>query len=365
MGKKNRKGKENNAAKTSFLIVENIKNTNSGLELPSQDYTNVEEKESSPKTDFPLITKEHVNTKTDSNILDYPTIGDLVSSVEKLCVLKELKIAFPEVDDTLIKAILIASQGVLEPAFNSLLYYSSPEENTDFALPMKPISVEDYSKINVSEILQREIFDDIEDEVSGQGINGSMVISKIESELSSLAEHIGNISTPGSNREVAESTRNVAVAEGHNTILSNEDSILKGKEKEKEKEKEKGEEKGVNSLKGAAVKVVAKSLKNNRIPVTVKRNEPSNNLFDVLNCDESEEEEEQDVETNTSNQERKNQGGNTEVPEAQRDSADRLPAKDDGGYKSAFGTDSCGLFAADAKDEKKQVHPSRQELSFT
>lgn len=196
MGKKNRKGKENNAAKTSFLKVENIKNTNSGLELPSQDYTNVEEKESSPKTDFPLITKEHVNTKTDSNILDYPTIGDLVSSVEKLCVLKELKIAFPEVDDTLIKAILIASQGVLEPAFNSLLYYSSPEENTDFALPMKPISVEDYSKINVSEILQREIFDDIEDEFSGQGINGSMVISKIESELSSLAEHIGNISTP-------------------------------------------------------------------------------------------------------------------------------------------------------------------------
>ncbi|CAI4365086.1 CBK_G0011370.mRNA.1.CDS.1 [Saccharomyces cerevisiae] len=84
MGKKNRKGKENNAAKTSFLKVENIKNTNSGLELPSQDYTNVEEKESSPKTDFPLITKEHVNTKTDSNILDYPTIGDLVSSVEKL-----------------------------------------------------------------------------------------------------------------------------------------------------------------------------------------------------------------------------------------------------------------------------------------
>ena len=59
MGKKNRKGKENNAAKTSFLKVENIKNTNSGLELPSQDYTNVEEKESSPKTDFPLITKEH------------------------------------------------------------------------------------------------------------------------------------------------------------------------------------------------------------------------------------------------------------------------------------------------------------------
>lgn len=169
-----------------------------------------------------------------------------------------------------------------------------------------------------------------------------------------MAEHIGNISTPGSNREVAESTRNVAVAEGHNTILSNEDSILKGKEKGKEEEKEKGEEKGVNSLKGAAVKVVAKSLKNNRIPVTVKRNEPSNNLFDVLNCDESEEEEEQDVETNTSNQERKNQGGNTEVPEAQRDSADRLPAKDDGGYKSAFGTDSCGLFAADAKDEKSR-----------
>lgn len=44
---------------------------------------------------------------------------------------------------------------------------------------MKPISVEDYSKINVSEILQREIFDDIEDEFSGQGINGSMVISKL------------------------------------------------------------------------------------------------------------------------------------------------------------------------------------------
>ncbi|QHS72468.1 Don1p [Saccharomyces paradoxus] len=360
MGKRNRKGKENNVTKNGFLKVGKIKNSNPELELPSQEYTSIEEKGSCSPIDIPLITKKPETTKADSTVFDYPTIGDLVSSVEELCILKELEIAFPEVGNTLIKAILIASQGTLEPAFNSLLYYSNPEENTDFALPMKPINVEDLSKVDVREILQCGILDYIENEVSGQEIDGSMMISKIGSERSSLGDLTDNINIPRSNREIAESTRNMAVAEEHSVNLSREASAHKG------------EEKGVSSLKGAAVKVATKSLKRNRIPVTVKKNGPSNNLFDVLNCDESEEEEEQNIETDASDQGKKSQGGNTEVPKtsktgdnAQRDSTNKLPTNDDSGYKSAFGTDSCGLFAADGKDEK-QVHPPRkQELSFT
>ena len=265
--------------------------------------------------------------------------------------MNELETAFPEIENTLIKAILIASQGVLEPAFNSLLYYSNPEENTDFALPMKPINVQDFSKIDVPEIFRHEFLDDIENGVSGQEINESVTISKMGLEQSSLVDPTNITNIPRSDREVAESTRNVTIAEGHIPISSREKSVVNG------------EEKGVNSLKGAAVKAATKSLRRKRVPVAVKREEPSNNLFDILNSDDNEEEEEQKTETDVSSQGKKGQSGNVDAVKASKmveniqcggattptAGKETSKIKEDGGYKSAFGTDSCGLFAADAK----------------
>ncbi|CAI4058736.1 Don1p SKDI_04G4860 [Saccharomyces kudriavzevii IFO 1802] len=350
MGKKNRKGKENNANRNSFLKVEIIKDTNPEVETPSQRCASIEAKERSPTINNPLVTKEDEKSETYKIASDYPTIGDLVSSIEKLNILKELEIAFPDIENTLIKAILIASQGLLEPAFNSLLYYSSPEENNDFALPMKSIDVQDLSKIEFPGILQYEILDDMENDVSDQEINTSATIPKIGPEQSSLAGPTEVVNMPTSKREVAESTRNLIMADERNPILSREKSALNG------------EEKGVNSLKGAAVKSGSRPPLGKSISMIKKKNEPSNNLFDVLDCEEGEDGEEQESE---------NDSGNIEEVRAarvhdntKRGSAGKLHAEEEttkirygGGYKSAFGADSCGLFTADGKDAK-QVNSS-------
>ncbi|SMN17871.1 similar to Saccharomyces cerevisiae YDR273W DON1 Meiosis-specific component of the spindle pole body [Maudiozyma saulgeensis] len=52
-------------------------------------------------------------------------------------LLKQLKDAFPTIEEKYIKAVVIASNGSMDPAFNALLYLSDPEASTDIALPSK------------------------------------------------------------------------------------------------------------------------------------------------------------------------------------------------------------------------------------
>lgn len=53
-------------------------------------------------------------------------------------ILKQLKEAFPNIDEKYVKAVIIASSGALDPAFNALLYLSDPESGKDIELPTRP-----------------------------------------------------------------------------------------------------------------------------------------------------------------------------------------------------------------------------------
>ncbi|QLQ82031.1 hypothetical protein HG537_0G02850 [Torulaspora globosa] len=62
-------------------------------------------------------------------------------SAESNPIFDQLKEAFPNVESKFIKAVIIASQGALDPAFNALLYLSDPESGKDIELPKEPIAV--------------------------------------------------------------------------------------------------------------------------------------------------------------------------------------------------------------------------------
>lgn len=59
-----------------------------------------------------------------------------VSPITKLK--DELKSAFPDTDDKIITAVLVASQGVLNPAFNALLYLSDPSVEPEIPIVPEP-----------------------------------------------------------------------------------------------------------------------------------------------------------------------------------------------------------------------------------
>lgn len=63
-------------------------------------------------------------------------------SSEKNPIFEQLKDAFPNMESKFIKAVIIASQGALDPAFNALLYLSDPESGKDIELPKKPVTAE-------------------------------------------------------------------------------------------------------------------------------------------------------------------------------------------------------------------------------
>lgn len=51
-------------------------------------------------------------------------------------VTNDLKDAFPDIEDKIIKAVLIASQGAIDPAFNALLYLSDPKFEAEVPEPV-------------------------------------------------------------------------------------------------------------------------------------------------------------------------------------------------------------------------------------
>lgn len=54
-------------------------------------------------------------------------------------ILNQLKEAFPNIEEKYIKAVIIASQGVVDPAFHALLFLSDPVSGNDIELPTEPV----------------------------------------------------------------------------------------------------------------------------------------------------------------------------------------------------------------------------------
>ena len=60
-------------------------------------------------------------------------------------ILKQLKEAFPGIEEKYIIMVIIASQGNVDSAFNALLYLSDPESSKDIELPSHPVHNDDRS----------------------------------------------------------------------------------------------------------------------------------------------------------------------------------------------------------------------------
>lgn len=86
-----------------------------------------------------------VDSKLDTEeIEDTPPLPSRRSTAEQQTpkenpILRQLTEAFPNLEEKYIKAVIIASQGALDPAFNALLFLSDPEGSKDVELPSKPV----------------------------------------------------------------------------------------------------------------------------------------------------------------------------------------------------------------------------------
>ncbi|AMD19155.1 HBR254Cp [Eremothecium sinecaudum] len=72
-------------------------------------------------------------------------------------ILAELKEAFPNIEERYIKAVIIASQGVLPSAFNALLYLSDPSFENEAELPSQPVLVPSAKQQNLQQLQQDEL----------------------------------------------------------------------------------------------------------------------------------------------------------------------------------------------------------------
>ncbi|QRG40705.1 hypothetical protein FDK38_005193 [Candidozyma auris] len=79
-------------------------------------------------------------------------------------VKKDLKDAFPQIEDKYIQAILIASQGQPDPAFNALLYLSDPTYTPDIAIPAPPPVPPKQQDLTDDELLARQLQKEFERE---------------------------------------------------------------------------------------------------------------------------------------------------------------------------------------------------------
>ena len=75
-------------------------------------------------------------------------------------ILIQLKEAFPNIEEKYIIAVIIASQGMMEPAFHALLYLSDPDSNKDIELPRVNnlnTRLMDTSQLKQDELLARQL----------------------------------------------------------------------------------------------------------------------------------------------------------------------------------------------------------------
>lgn len=75
-------------------------------------------------------------------------------------ITNDLKDAFPNADEKTIYAVLIASQGQVDPAFNALLYLSDPQFKPEITIQTpasRPAGVEDKNAIPDDELLARKL----------------------------------------------------------------------------------------------------------------------------------------------------------------------------------------------------------------
>ncbi|CCH58738.1 hypothetical protein TBLA_0A09530 [Henningerozyma blattae CBS 6284] len=122
---------------------------NSSVSIPKVTSTNKDNLLKKPKSINDDINKRQ-NREASPRLLANP-------------IYNQLKDAFPNIEDKYVKAIIIASQGSVDPAFNALLYLSDPENSKDIELPTRPAHQARLAK--QTSMLRRKLQQEEQDEI--------------------------------------------------------------------------------------------------------------------------------------------------------------------------------------------------------
>ncbi|KAJ4395496.1 ubiquitin-binding protein cue5 [Didymella pomorum] len=80
--------------------------------------------------------------------------------------------AFPDIDTNVVKAVLVASGGKVEPAFNALLSMSDPNFKAEEAAPPKPPRPQHRSQVDQDEMYARQLAEHFQSQGGQQGQGG-------------------------------------------------------------------------------------------------------------------------------------------------------------------------------------------------
>lgn len=106
-----------------------------------------EEPKEEPNEELKIDAKNKTSDTSDENkdIPQLPIRGKTEEALPKENpTLKELKEAFPNIEEKYIKAVIVASQGVMDSAFNALLFLADPS-SSDIEIPSAPVRISNRS----------------------------------------------------------------------------------------------------------------------------------------------------------------------------------------------------------------------------
>ncbi|QLG70640.1 hypothetical protein HG535_0A05810 [Zygotorulaspora mrakii] len=114
-------------------VIETAKTDDSEQENPPAIEKEIDETKKGPEDERPEEATPPLPARKKTNdILE-------AKAPEENPILTQLKEAFPNVEEKYVKAVIIASQGALDPAFSALLFLSDPESGADIELPSQPV----------------------------------------------------------------------------------------------------------------------------------------------------------------------------------------------------------------------------------
>lgn len=134
---------------TQVNVKDNLENSTSCTEILKEGEVEDKKGDSPNKSDIASRKNPYSDVTQSSN-----------NQKEENPILIQLREAFPKVEERLLKAVIIASQGSLAPAFNALLYISDPSFENEASVPMKPIISHvkpELSQLQQDELLARKL----------------------------------------------------------------------------------------------------------------------------------------------------------------------------------------------------------------
>ena len=152
-GAKDASEKQSEAANDEDILEEHEAEKDAETKLEKET-----EKETEKKTEKEI---PKVSSETSEKRPPLPARKSTASPLKQNPILNQLKEAFPGIEEKYVKAVIIASQGALVPAFNALLYLSDPSFENEAPLPSQPTTTpavrRQLTQMEQDEILARQL----------------------------------------------------------------------------------------------------------------------------------------------------------------------------------------------------------------